>query len=158
MNNYKGFTLIELMIVVAIIGILSAVALPAYQDYIGRAQVTEGVNLISGLKMEVSIAYGETGECPTNGAGGFQNASDYTGKYVEKIDLGGAVASVTDSTCSLTATFKSVGTHPTLSGKTFIVAMIPASSSSGVTSTGWEFRQSVTLGTVPMALLPSIAR
>ncbi len=53
----KGFTLIELMIVVAIIGILAAVALPAYQDYTVRARVTEGLSLASGLKTLVAENY-----------------------------------------------------------------------------------------------------
>ena len=51
----KGFTLIELMIVVAIIGILAAIAMPAYQDYTGRAQAVEGVSVTSGLRTEISV-------------------------------------------------------------------------------------------------------
>ncbi|WP_299771780.1 pilin [uncultured Pseudoteredinibacter sp.] len=61
----KGFTLIELMIVVAIIGILAAVALPAYQDYTSRTKVTEPVSLLSGLKIDVSAYHTDTGTLPT---------------------------------------------------------------------------------------------
>ena len=57
----KGFTLIELMIVVAIIGILAAVALPAYQDYTIRAKVTEGIGLASALKADMSSMYAADG-------------------------------------------------------------------------------------------------
>ena len=57
----KGFTLIELMIVVAIIGILAAVALPAYQDYTVRAKVTEGIGLASALKADMSSSYAADG-------------------------------------------------------------------------------------------------
>ena len=60
----KGFTLIELMIVVAIIGILAAIAIPAYQDYTIRAQVTEGLNLASAAKAAVSESFGSNGTWP----------------------------------------------------------------------------------------------
>jgi len=80
----KGFTLIELMIVVAIIGILAAIAIPAYQNYTIRAQVTEGLSLADGLKTSISEYYSNTGTMPANLAAltGTQSPS---GKYVSAI-------------------------------------------------------------------------
>ena len=87
----KGFTLIELMIVVAIIGILAAIAIPAYQDYTIRAQVTEGLNLASAVKAAVAEFYANNGAWPV-GLIGASPALGYTvapsGKYVTGITLG----------------------------------------------------------------------
>jgi len=85
----KGFTLIELMIVVAIIGILAAIAIPAYQDYTIRAQVSEGLNLSAAAKAAISESFLNKGEAPNNRvvAGMSQNADDTEGKYVESIDV-----------------------------------------------------------------------
>lgn len=83
----KGFTLIELMIVVAIIGILAAIAIPAYQDYTVRSQVTEGLNLASSVKAGVAEYYAAKGEWPTTLAQvGISNTP--TGKYVTGITMG----------------------------------------------------------------------
>jgi len=85
----KGFTLIELMIVVAIIGILAAIAIPAYQDYTIRAQVTEGLNLASSAKAAVSETFGSNGVWPgDNDAAGLSPAVDIKGKYVTGIEVG----------------------------------------------------------------------
>jgi type IV pilus assembly protein PilA len=84
----KGFTLIELMIVVAIIGILAAIAIPAYQDYTIRSQVTEGLNLASAIQTGVAETFANTGTWPVDltGAGG-NNASMPTGKYVGSVSV-----------------------------------------------------------------------
>jgi type IV pilus assembly protein PilA len=85
----KGFTLIELMIVVAIIGILAAIAIPAYQDYTIRAQVTEGLNLAGAAKAAVAESYSNTGNAPANRteAGMSPNAIDTNGKYVSSVNV-----------------------------------------------------------------------
>jgi type IV pilus assembly protein PilA len=88
----KGFTLIELMIVVAIIGILAAIAIPAYQDYTVRSQVTEGLNLASSIKAEVAEYYAQYGSWPTaiiGGAGtlGHLAGQEPSGKYVKNVTI-----------------------------------------------------------------------
>src|SRR5215470_17245280 len=85
----QGFTLIELMIVVAIIGILAAIAIPAYQDYTVRAQVSEGLNLAAAAKAAVAESYLNTGVAPLNRtkAGMSANANDTQGKYVGSVEI-----------------------------------------------------------------------
>lgn len=90
MKNQQGFTLIELMIVVAIIAILAAIALPAYQDYVARSQVSEGMSLASGTKTAVAEYYANYGAWPaTNAAAGVAPAGSITGKYVSSTTVGG---------------------------------------------------------------------
>ncbi len=91
----KGFTLIELMIVVAIIGILAAIAIPAYQDYTVRAQVTEGLNLAGDLKAAVAEDFANSGAWPaTEVALGMVEGSK-TGKYVSDVDVGTGTITIT---------------------------------------------------------------
>jgi type IV pilus assembly protein PilA len=82
----KGFTLIELMIVVAIIGILAAIAIPAYQDYTVRSQVTEGLNLAADLKAAVAEQFAQTGIWPANNAAVGITAVK-SGKYVSQVQI-----------------------------------------------------------------------
>ncbi|ENS7225311.1 prepilin-type N-terminal cleavage/methylation domain-containing protein [Neisseria gonorrhoeae] len=92
----KGFTLIELMIVIAIVGILAAVALPAYQDYTARAQVSEAILLAEGQKSAVTEYYLNNGEWPENNtSAGVASSADIKGKYVESVTVANGV--VTDN-------------------------------------------------------------
>jgi type IV pilus assembly protein PilA len=93
----KGFTLIELMIVVAIIGILAAIAIPAYQDYTIRAQVSEGMNLAAAAKAAVAETFLNRGAAPTNRrvAGMSDVATDTQGKYVSQVLVTNGVIEVT---------------------------------------------------------------
>jgi type IV pilus assembly protein PilA len=114
----KGFTLIELMIVVAIVGILAAVAIPAYQDYTIRAQVTEAMSLSSAAKAAVAETFANTGTFPaTNAAAGL--SATISGKYVSDLSVGtGGV---------ITATF-GTGANGKLGGK--FLSLVPGTSSS----------------------------
>ncbi|EMT3248940.1 pilin, partial [Neisseria gonorrhoeae] len=88
----KGFTLIELMIVIAIVGILAAVALPAYQDYTARAQVSEAILLAEGQKSAVTEYYLNNGEWPKdNTSAGVASPADIKGKYVESVTVANGV-------------------------------------------------------------------
>ena len=89
MKKQQGFTLIELMIVVAIIGILAAIAIPAYQDYTIRAQVSEGLNLSGGAKAAVTEYTMDTGSFPTtNAIAGLSASGDINGKYTSAVAVG----------------------------------------------------------------------
>jgi type IV pilus assembly protein PilA len=92
-----GFTLIELMIVVAIIGILAAIAIPAYQNYTIRAQVAEGINLAAAMRPTVTQTFVDRGEAPADraAAGLSPNATDSRGSYVSQIELTDGVIVVT---------------------------------------------------------------
>ncbi|HEZ6843813.1 TPA: pilin [Neisseria meningitidis] len=84
----KGFTLIELMIVIAIVGILAAVALPAYQDYTARAQVSEAILLAEGQKSAVTEYYLNHGKWPGNNtSAGVATSSEIKGKYVKEVEV-----------------------------------------------------------------------
>jgi type IV pilus assembly protein PilA len=88
-ERQSGFTLIELMIVVAIIGILSSLAIAAYQTYTVRAQVAEGLNMAAGAKVPIVDAFTDAGTAPVDrvAAGMTANAADTRGQFVSQVDV-----------------------------------------------------------------------
>jgi len=145
----QGFTLIELMIVVAIIGILAAIAIPAYQDYTIRAQVSEGLNLASGAKAAVSESFMDRGILPANNtAAGMESSGNITGKYVSSVGVNAGI---------ITATFSNTGNQTanlSINGATLLLTP------DGVTTPGsvnWTCTGGAVLGSNPK-WLPSACR
>ena len=95
-KNMQGFTLIELMIVIAILGILMAIAIPAYQDYAVRAKASEGINLAGASKLAVAETFSALGRFPAGQASyGLPAATSINGKYVSQVETASGVVTIT---------------------------------------------------------------
>lgn len=116
-KNQWGFTLIELMIVVAIIGILAAIAIPMYLDYSTRSQIAEGLNVAGGAKSAVTEYYQDRGAFPTNNAeAGLAVAGDISSRYVVSV----SVSRVSATSGVVTIQYGN-DAHPFINGETVVL-------------------------------------
>jgi type IV pilus assembly protein PilA len=123
----QGFTLIELMIVVAIIGILAAIAIPAYQDYTIRAQVSEGLSLSAAAKAAVAEFYMDQGAYPAdNATAGLEAAAAINGKYVNAVTVG--------ANGVITVTYNQADTNANIRALNLTLTPIPAAANLGSVS------------------------
>jgi len=128
----KGFTLIELMIVVAIIGILAAVAIPAYQDYIARSQVSEAVSLLGSGKTPMAEYYADKGAWPVNASDVMGNTA---GKYTGTITIFGSSTTAPGS-LTLQATMQSSGINTNIISGTVLLVTSDGGKNWTCTATG----------------------
>ena len=138
----QGFTLIELMIVVAIIGILAAIAIPAYQDYTARAQVSEALNLSGGLKATIADIWVNKGDLTIadSGSQGLPSAASVDGKYVGSVGVADGL---------ITAHMKASGVAAGIASATVVISPITA-----VGSVKWTCKA----GNIQQKYLPSSCR
>lgn len=140
-NHEKGFTLIELMIVVAIIGVLASVAVPAYQSYSVRAQVAEGMNLAGPVQAAVAEFWYDNGNFPADNAdAGITGPGSFSGNYVTGIGANGASVEITYGNSA----------NIQIAGETVVLTAVPSNG-----SILWDC---ATGGAIATELLPQICR
>ncbi|MGM0542417.1 MAG: pilin [Pseudomonadota bacterium] len=155
-KHQGGFTLIELMIVVAIIGVLASIAVPQYQNYVGRAQVSEAVSLASSAKTAVSEHYITTGGWPEdNSEAGLAESDQIQGSYVDSVNIqalgdgqeGGIVVTMKDGDGDVVSE---------LSGTQLVFE--PSENDDGNASIEWICRSGIGELEIPQRFLPSSCR
>jgi type IV pilus assembly protein PilA len=144
-----GFTLIELMIVVAIIAILAAIAIPAYQNYLIRSQVAEGFSLAEGSKAAIVEFYSSYGRFPTTQASaGLPNDNQITGKYVGHVNA-------TETPGQILVHFDNTGgqmANPAIAGDQLGLSAVTSSGSISWTCTNRN------INGIPLQYLPTVCR
>ena len=126
-SNQKGFTLIELMIVIAIIGILAAIAIPAYQDYVARSELSEAFMLMDINKTPVIESFSQSATCPSNAlaaVGGLAKNTDIFGTFVFSVTTGGPATASASGGCTIEAKMKPTGIATGIQNQTLTLTMV----------------------------------